>query len=99
VRELRNVLIAAHAQSAGGLIEVAEFLSSRSARIDLGDVHASQTLFSVGKREVLDAFERDYFGRLHRETRGNLSEMARRSGLSRPTVREYLERHALRSQE
>jgi len=38
-----------------------------------------------------------FFGTLHRETGGNLSEMSRRSGLSRPMVREYLERHGLRA--
>jgi len=54
-------------------------------------------LFAVRKREVLDAFERKYFARLNREAGGNLSEMARMSGLSRPTIREYLERLGLRA--
>jgi DNA-binding NtrC family response regulator len=97
VRELRNVLVTAHMQSGGGPIEVAGLLSSRGDPIDLGDARAAQALYAVRKREVLDALERDYFGRLYREASGNLSEMARRSGLSRPTVREILERHGLRT--
>jgi len=56
-------------------------------------------LFAVRKRELLDAFERKYFARLNREAGGNLSEMARRSGLSRPTIREYLDRLGLRARE
>jgi DNA-binding NtrC family response regulator len=98
VRELRNVLITAHAQSDGGPIEVAELLSSRPGRAELAEPRPSaQQPFAVRKRELLDSFEREYFGNLHRETGGNLSEMARRSGLSRPMVREYVERHGLRT--
>jgi len=96
VRELRNVLVAAHAQSDGGPIEVTELLSARPAA-DWSPSSPARRAFPVVKRELLDGLERDYFARLHAETGGSLSEMARQSGLSRTTVREYLERHALRS--
>jgi DNA-binding NtrC family response regulator len=99
VRELRNVVLAAHAQSAGGPIEVAEFLRSRRGAADSGEPTAARGAFAVLRRETLDALEREYFGRLLRETNGNLSEIARKSGLSRSTVREYLERHGLRASE
>jgi transcriptional regulator of acetoin/glycerol metabolism len=97
VRELRNVLLAAHAQSAGGPIEVGEFLTTRPGSVDLSNAMAARRAFPVLRRETLDALERQYFGKLHRDTGGNLSEMARQSGLSRSTVREYLERHGLRA--
>ena len=55
--------------------------------------------FAVLKREALDAIEREYFAKLHAETGGNLSEMARLSGVARSTVREVLGRHGLRGTE
>ncbi|HEV3191500.1 MAG TPA: sigma-54 dependent transcriptional regulator, partial [Polyangiaceae bacterium] len=96
VRELRNVLLAAHSQSEGGPIEVAEFLGSRPGGVVLSDHASSLGSFHVLKRETLDALERGYFVKLNREADGNLSEIARKSGLSRPQVREYLQRHGLR---
>jgi DNA-binding NtrC family response regulator len=99
VRELRNVITVAHAQSAGGPIEVTELLSSRTTGVHLSDRLEAPRSFHVRKREVLDALEREYFGKLHREAAGNLSEISRRSGLSRPVVRDYLQRHGLRTAE
>ena len=100
VRELRNVLAVAHAQSEGGPIEVAELLSTHSAggtRIQMTDRLAAAQTFEVAKRGVLDVFEREYFTNLSREAGGNISEMARRSGQSRPTVKTYLDRYGLRA--
>jgi DNA-binding NtrC family response regulator len=97
VRELRNVLVTAHAQSEGGPIDVIDLLSSHPGRIDFSSRLASEQSFHVLKRQLLDGLERDYFAVLHREAGGNLSEMARRSGLSRPMVRQYLDRHGLRT--
>jgi len=97
VRELRNVVVASHAQSEGGPIQVKELLRARTTGIDLADRISSSQSFHVRKRELLDTFERDYFMKLRGETLGNLSEMSRRSGLSRPQVREYLDRHGLRT--
>jgi transcriptional regulator of acetoin/glycerol metabolism len=65
----------------------------------MSDRISSLRSFHVLKRDVLDALEREYFTKLHAETGGNLSEMSRRSGLSRSTVREYLQRLGLREVE
>jgi DNA-binding NtrC family response regulator len=97
VRELRNVVLAAHAQSAGGPIDFSEFMGARENGFDLSHGVSALRSFHVLKREMLDAFEREYFGKLYAETEGNVSEISRRSGLSRPMVREYLERHGLRA--
>jgi DNA-binding NtrC family response regulator len=99
VRELRNIVLAAHAQSEGGPIEFADHLSPRLTGIDMADRISSLRSFQVLRREVLEAFEREYFAKLHRESGGNLSEMSRRSGIARSTVREYLQRLGLRSEE
>jgi DNA-binding NtrC family response regulator len=99
VRELRNVVLAAHAQSAGGPLDVADFLGWGVSGNDLPHGACALRSFHILKREALGALEREYFAKLHGETAGNLSEIARRSGLSRPMVREYLQRHRLRAAE
>ena len=96
-RELRNVVLVAHAQSAGGPIEIAELLSARGMGMNIASHISATKSFHVLKRETLDTLEREYFGILYVQTEGNLSEMSRRSGLSRPMVREYLERLGLRA--
>jgi DNA-binding NtrC family response regulator len=47
------------------------------------------------KREVLARFERDYFAALADDSKGNVSEMARRAGMERAHVRAYLRRHGI----
>jgi DNA-binding NtrC family response regulator len=102
VRELRNVVLTAHAQSAGGPLEFADLLEPKKANLDFSDRTSSVRSFQAFKEGVLDAAEREfakYFARLHSETGGNLSEMSRRAGLSRPQVREYVQRYRLRAAE
>jgi transcriptional regulator of acetoin/glycerol metabolism len=98
VRELRNVIVAAHAQSDGGPIEVADFLHARRAPL-ASPRNGSSKPFQELRREIVEAFERHYFAELHLETGGNVSEMSRRSGIERSTVRQYLARCGLRGSE
>ena len=51
--------------------------------------------FTEAKQEALDAFERDYFTKLDAATQGNVSEMARWSGMQRAHIRLYLDRHGI----
>jgi hypothetical protein len=46
--------------------------------------------FIDAKRAAIDAFERGYFGSLHEQAQGNVSEMARQSGMQRANLRRYL---------
>jgi DNA-binding NtrC family response regulator len=94
VRELRNVIVTAHAQSNGGPIEVANFMGARARLIAAPDRRTGS--FHEQKRDLLQAFEAQFFADLYREAGGNVSEMSRRSGLERAMVREYLVRHGLR---
>jgi DNA-binding NtrC family response regulator len=55
----------------------------------------SSRLFQDAKREVLAKFEREYFADLWTACAGNISEIARRSGMERAHVRGYLRRHGL----
>jgi DNA-binding NtrC family response regulator len=53
------------------------------------------TAFSEAKRSALTAFERDYFTNLSAAAKGNVSEMARQSGMERHHVRAYLRKYGL----
>jgi DNA-binding NtrC family response regulator len=53
------------------------------------------TAFSEAKRRAVSAFERNYFVDLNKRAKGNISEMARRSGMERHHVRAYLRKYGL----
>jgi len=53
------------------------------------------TAFSEAKRRAVAAFERNYFVDLNKRAKGNISEMARRSGMERHHVRAYLRKYGL----
>jgi len=51
------------------------------------------TAFSEAKRSAVVAFEREYFSGLTKRCKGNVSEMARQSGMERHHVRAYLRKY------
>jgi len=53
------------------------------------------TAFSEAKRQAIAGFERDYFTALARASKGNVSEMARQSGMERHHVRAYLRKYGV----
>jgi DNA-binding NtrC family response regulator len=53
------------------------------------------TAFSEAKRRAIAAFEKSYFVDLSKRAKGNISEMARRSGMERHHVRAYLRKYGL----
>jgi DNA-binding NtrC family response regulator len=53
------------------------------------------TGFSDAKRTAVAAFERDYFASLAKRCKGNVSEMARQSGMERHHVRAYLRKYGI----
>src|SRR5262249_59230421 len=53
------------------------------------------TAFSDAKRQAIEAFERNYFSELNRRAKGNVSEMARQSGMERHHVRAYLRKYGV----
>jgi DNA-binding NtrC family response regulator len=55
----------------------------------------SASAFGEAKRTAVAAFERDYFTGLARRCKGNVSEMARQSGIERHHVRAYLRKYAI----
>ena len=55
----------------------------------------SSTAFSDAKRQAIIAFERNYFTELNKRAKGNVSEMARQSGMERHHVRAYLRKYGV----
>ena len=107
VRELRNAVTVALALNDGGPLDIASHLGSLSdiSRAPLvGGGHAAPNAseaptgrFKDAKQDALSLFESAYFTNLVKEAGGNISEIARRSGLERAHVRMYLRKHDLAS--
>ncbi len=96
VRELRNVVAVALAFSKEGPIDLAANLTPMVASSSTSETkHTRGRTFQDAKRDVLTHFERDYFTALFAECGGNISEIARRSGMERAHVRGYLRRHGI----
>ena len=112
VRELRNAVAVAHALAGptedmdiashlgalneGPMIEGGR-LGNSVGSSGGGSISFKGRQFQEAKRDVLAKFERDYFAQLADESKGNVSEMARRAGMERAHVRAYLRRHGIGS--
>jgi DNA-binding NtrC family response regulator len=93
VRELVNV-----AQVAATLADTPDAIDDvlTLARDSVGDEpQRPQTAFAEAKRGAIATFERDYFTQLARGAKGNVSEMARQSGMERHHVRAYLRKYGI----
>jgi DNA-binding NtrC family response regulator len=96
VRELVNVAsVAATLSDEPGAIDDVLMLARDEA---VGDGMAGGregTAFSQAKRASVATFEREYFTGLAKRCKGNVSEMARQSGMERHHVRAYLRKHRI----
>jgi DNA-binding NtrC family response regulator len=97
VRELRNAVAVALALSDDkGVLDVAAQLGSASrAGRSLPGAHAH---FRASRRRTIERFEQEYFEQLLQHCAGNISEIARLSGLERAHVRRYLKRYGLKTE-
>ena len=95
VRELVNVV-----QVAATLAATPEAIDdvltlARDAGTGSDGPQRPQTAFAEAKRGAVASFERDYFAQLARAAKGNVSEMARQSGMERHHVRAYLRKYGI----
>ena len=97
VRELVNVVsVAATLADTPEAIDDVLTLTREPAPTPLFTEQAGpQTGFADAKRQAVSAFERDYFTGLVRRAKGNVSEMARQSGMERHHVRAYLRKYGI----
>ena len=86
VRELRNVVERALASDG-------DLLPPESAPV--ADAPDSDS-YKDAKEKVVDTFTRDFIASLHRKCGGNISEMARQSGLNRNYVARLLTKYGLK---
>ena len=92
VRELVNVAsVAAMLADTPGAIDDVLALARDQSDPARGPI----TAFAEAKRQALLDFERGYFGALQEAAAGNISEMARQSGMERHHVRAYLRKHRI----
>jgi DNA-binding NtrC family response regulator len=92
IRELVTVasVAATLADTPGAIDDVLTL--ARGASDDEG---GPTTAFGEAKRTAISAFERDYFIGLAKRAKGNVSEMARQSGMERHHVRAYLRKYGV----
>jgi len=96
VRELMNVAsVAATLAGEPGAIDDVLTLARDEAVVDLPRTGSQAGHFGEEKRNAIAAFERDYFTGLARRCKGNVSEMARQSGMERHHVRAYLRKYGI----
>ena len=94
VRELVNVAsVAATLADTPGAID--DVLMLAKDNVGMEAPRAAATAFGEAKRGAIASFERDYFTSLAQRAKGNVSEMARQSGMERHHVRAYLRKYGL----
>ncbi|MFO0553242.1 MAG: sigma 54-interacting transcriptional regulator [Polyangiaceae bacterium] len=93
VRELVNVTSVA-ASLPKGAEAIAQILPLERGNPS-GDLVDFSTPYGEAKRAAINTFEAKYFGDLFRATGGNVSEMARRSGMERHHIRPFLRKLGL----
>jgi DNA-binding NtrC family response regulator len=96
VRELVNVAqVAATLADTPEAIDDVLTLARDSVADDARHGGGPQTAFAEAKRGAIASFEKDYFSQLSRGAKGNVSEMARQSGMERHHVRAYLRKYGI----
>jgi two-component system, NtrC family, nitrogen regulation response regulator GlnG len=95
VRELRNVLEQALALSPGTALDPA-LLSLPDAPSSSPEAGTGEALpFRAARERLIEAWEREYLVELLRKAGHNVSEAARRAGLSRVYLHELIRKHGL----
>jgi DNA-binding NtrC family response regulator len=96
VRELVNVVsVAATLAETPEAIDDVLALTREPASPRVAQAGAPLTAFAESKRQAVASFEREYFASLVRRAKGNVSEMARQSGMERHHVRAYLRKYGI----
>jgi DNA-binding NtrC family response regulator len=98
VRELVNVVqvAASLSDSPEAIDDILLFANdARVATAPAWESGASEEAFASAKKDAVARFERAYFMQLAQATEGNVSEMARRSGMERHHVRAFMRKYGI----
>jgi transcriptional regulator with GAF, ATPase, and Fis domain len=111
VRELRNVIMRAASLASGQTVEKSDLqlrgsaptssprVNETSSQADGDSTQITIDLtreYKEVKQDLLDQFERDYVARIYEENDQNISQSARKAGLTRYHLRELLKKHDLK---
>ena len=93
VRELLNYVRRLAVFSNGKKIDLALIQTVEGKNsVELTTNTRSPTRYSDAKKEVLDIFSRNYLHNIFKDTKGNISETARISGLERTSIQKIIKR-------
>lgn len=93
VRELRNFVRRLAVFSGGGKIDLPlVHIVEGKDMIETGKSEGGITKYKDAKKEVLDAFSKDYLTTLLEQTNGNVSMASRISGLERASIQKIIKR-------
>ena len=96
VRELENAIVRGIQVTQTATIDVADLGLPASFDLQAGRRTGSDRgSFTIMKRQVIDAFERDYLTRLMSDHHGNVSHAARTAGKDRRDLGRLLKKHLL----
>jgi DNA-binding NtrC family response regulator len=97
VRELVNVVSVAAtlAETPEAIDDVLTLTREQPPPPLFSDGIDGQAGFAEAKRQAVGVFEREYFNGLVKRAKGNVSEMARQSGMERHHVRAYLRKYGI----
>ncbi len=99
VRELESLILREFLLAEGAAIAIAPYAGSeRERRRNTGDrryLHLYRRTFQEAKSEVVGDFERSYLSHVLAETKGNISEAARRAGKERRTFAKLMAKYGL----
>ena len=95
VRELVNVTSVAASLPSGSEAVASLLPLERGGVTSSGEKLDLSTPYGEARRQAISQFESRYFGELFRATSGNVSEMARRSGMERHHIRPFLKKLGL----
>jgi len=95
VRELLNVMRRLTVFSNGKTIDL-KLIRTVNDDLAAPEINAQAAVWDMcykdAKKEALDIFSREYLTSLFKETRGNISEASRRSGLERASIQKIIKR-------
>jgi transcriptional regulator with GAF, ATPase, and Fis domain len=98
VRELENIIQRTVILAEGASIRAAD-LAFPGASAGKAPAILASTNFNDTKKNLIDSFERDYISKMLQETKGNISEAARRAGMHKKNFIQKMQQYGISREE
>lgn len=99
VRELRNAINRAVILAEQANIAIADLPHALSDSASDAKPATAEANFNLAKQQVIEAFERDFIGKLLTATHGNISEAARRAGMYKKNLIDKMKQYGIRRED